>query len=245
MAGKICFLKLVKNSKLLKKNSFHGILQMSQLVLIFNHMDIAIYNTSPFLKDSFLGSKYFNPDYLFGHMSDVVSYLFTQKTLSNLYTIVSVFSLFFIAVIIYTTIRMFEIRKKEHLHLQHEIEEYARSQALKEKKLREESIFKNEKWKKVLDYLFSTNENDWRLAIIEADSMLFDLLTEMGFKGDDLGDKLKEANRDNLANISSAWEVHNIRNRIAHEGSSFEISLHEAKRVISLYEQIFGAFGYI
>ena len=59
------------------------------------------------------------------------------------------------------------------------------------------------------------------------------------------GDKLKEANQANFRNLSSAWEVHNIRNKIAHEGSSFGLSLHEAKRVIALYEQIFQEFGFI
>ena len=140
---------------------------------------------------------------------------------------------------------MFEIRKKEHAYLHHELEEFAHNQALKAEELKETGVFKNERWKKVLDYLFSTNENDWKLAIIEADSMLFELLTNLGFKGDTMGDKLKEANQASFRSINSAWDVHNVRNKIAHEGSSFELSLHEAKRVISLYEDIFNEFGYI
>ena len=96
-----------------------------------------------------------------------------------------------------------------------------------------------------MDYLFSENENDWKLAVIEADSMLFDLLTQLKFKGDTMGDKLKDADRDKFHSLSLAWEVHNIRNKIAHEGSSFDFSLHEARRVIALYEQIFQEFGYI
>lgn len=202
-------------------------------------------STNPLIKDSILGSQYLDPNYLFSHGAEILKYIFTQKTLEVIYVILSILAIFFITVIIYVTIRMFEIRKKERIHLQHEIEEYAHNQALKEKKVQEGGIFKNERWKKVLDYLFSINENDWKLAVIEADSMLFDLLTQLGFKGENMGDKLKEANQANFQSLNAAWEVHNIRNKIAHEGSSFELSLHEAKRVIALYEQIFQEFGYI
>jgi len=200
---------------------------------------------NPLIKDSFLGSKFLNPEYLFNQGVHYLSYLLNEKLLETLYVIFSIFSIFFIFIIVYVTIRMFEIRRKEHAYLHHEIEEYAHNQALKEKEVQEGGVFKNEKWKKVLDYLFSTNENDWKLAIIEADLMLFDLLSQMGLKGESLGDKLKEANSKNFKNINFAWEVHNIRNKIAHEGSAFELSLHEAKRVIALYEQIFQEFGYI
>ena len=202
-------------------------------------------SSNPLINNTPLGSQYLDPNYLFSQGVEILKYIFTQKTLEVIYVILSILAIFFIAIIIYVTIRMFEIRKKERMHLHHEIEEYAHNQALKEKKAQEEGIFKNERWKKVLDYLFSINENDWKLAVIEADSMLFDLFTQLGFKGDNLGDKLKEANQANFKNLNFAWEAHNIRNKIAHEGSSFELSLHEAKRVIALYEQIFQEFGYI
>ena len=203
------------------------------------------FNNNPLIENSFLGSDLLNPEYLFSKGVQFLGYIFNAKILGGFYVFLSFLAILFIAIIIYTTIRMFEIRAKERAHLKHEIAEYTHNQALREKELQGTEIFKNERWKKVLDYLFSINENDWKLAVIEADSMLFDLLTQMGFKGENMGDKLKEANQSNFRSLNLAWEVHNIRNKIAHEGSSFELSLHEAKRVIALYEQIFQEFGYI
>ena len=202
-------------------------------------------NPNPLIEGSFLGSKYLDPEFLFDNLAIFFKYVFTADVLNIIYIILSILAVFFIAIIIYTTVRMFEIRKKEHIHLHHEIEEYKHNQLLKEKKAQEGGVFKNEKWRKVLDYLFSANENDWKLGIIEADAMLFDLLVQLGFKGDSIGDKLKEANLANFRSLNIAWEAHNIRNKIAHEGSSFQLSLHEAKRVIALYEQIFLEFGFI
>ena len=104
---------------------------------------------------------------------------------------------------------------------------------------------KNEKWVKTLNYLFSQHPSDWKLAVIEADAMLESLLDQLGLSGETLGDKLKAADKDKFRGFASAWEVHTIRNKIVHEGVSFELSHHEAKRVIALYEQIFREYGFI
>ncbi len=130
--------------------------------------------------------------------------------------------------------------------MHHEIHEYAHHQAEREKKAKQgEEISTNPRWVTTVNYLFSNHESDWKLAIIEADSMLEQLMDQLGFKGDTLGDKLKGASLGNFRSLSTAWEVHTIRNRIAHEGVGFQLSNHEAKRVVTLYEGIFRQYGFI
>jgi len=214
-------------------------------------MDTSL-NSNPILENSVLGSKWLNPDYLFNQGVAFFSQTFdfinnnSALILSIFHSILFFFSLFFLTMISYCSIRMFEIRSKERKHLRHELAEYAHHQAEKEKKMQEgEAVSRNPRWVKTLSYLFSQHSSDWKLAVIEADSMLEDLMSQLGFKGETLGDKLKEATQDKFKSLTSAWEVHTIRNRIAHEGVSFELSQHEAKRVIALYEQIFREFGFI
>ena len=208
---------------------------------------------NPVIQNTFLGSKYFNPAYLFNQeitfYHNVVGF-FTPGVIA---TIISVFhivltflAIFFITIILYSIVRLFEIRKKEQAHLHHEIAEYAHNQAEEAERLKEDvGGSKNERWSQTLNYLFSQHASDWKLAIIEADSMLESLMETLGFHGESLGDKLKMANQDNFPQLTSAWEVHTIRNRIAHEGLAFELSQHEAKRVIAIYEHIFHAYGFI
>ncbi len=211
------------------------------------------YTQNKYLGDTFLSSKYFNPDYLFTKLADFVQHFWDFVFGGGVATggitfrqILAAFALFFLTVIAYCAVRLLEIRAKEHKHLKHEIYEYAHHQAERDRKAREGgTISTNPRWVRVLDYIFSSNEGDWKLAIIEADSMLESLLDQLGFKGESLGDKLKSADQEKFRNLTAAWEVHTIRNRIAHEGSSFFISQHEAKRVVALYEQIFREFGYI
>ena len=209
-------------------------------------------NPNPILEDSVLGSKYFNPDYLFNQGYSLIRQFFSVvdsngvQIISTYHTILFFLSFFFLTIISYCTIRMFEIRKKERKHLEHEIDKYAYHQAEREKKISQgEEVSKNPQWITTLSYLFSQHSSDWKLAIIEADSMLFGLMEQLGFKGETLGDKLKSATQDKFHSLTSAWEVHTIRNRIAHEGLAFEFSQREAKRIIALYEQIFREFGYI
>ena len=206
-----------------------------------------MYNTSqnPLIQNTVLDSKFINPDYLFTNLSQFVNHVFNAQTLEIAYIVLSFLSIFFIAIIVYTTIRMFEIREKEHAHLHKEIEEYAHHQALKEKKLQEGGVFKNERWKKVLDYLFSTSENDWKLAILEADIILDDMLDSMGYRGATMSEKLQGVERSDFTTIDSAWEAHKVRNSIAHEGTEFLLNEREARRIIGLYESVFKEFNFI
>ena len=94
-------------------------------------------------------------------------------------------------------------------------------------------------------HLESDKESDWRLAILEADIMLDEMITNLGYRGDSLGEKLKAVEKSDFTTIGQAWEAHVIRNRIAHEGAAFPLTLREAKRVIGLYEEVFKEFQYI
>jgi len=213
-------------------------------------METLSLNSNSIFGDSFLGSKYFNPGYLFNqgalYIKQFISFITNDQAINLEKTILFLLAMFFLIIISYTIIRMFEIRAKEHKYLHHEIHEHAHNKAEYEKHLREEvGGSKNERWSKTLSYLFSQHASDWKLAIIEADSMLEGLMEQLGFRGETLGDRLKLANQENFPNLTIAWEVHTVRNRIAHEGLAFELSQHEAKRVIALYERIFHEYGYI
>ena len=82
---------------------------------------------NPILENSLLGSKWFNPEYLFKQgivfFDSLFAYLGSASgQIASFYRmILLIFSLFFLAVIFYTTIRIFEIRSKEKKHLEHEI----------------------------------------------------------------------------------------------------------------------------
>lgn len=103
----------------------------------------------------------------------------------------------------------------------------------------------NTKWQHVQVLMSSQNSNDWRQAIIEADIMLEEMLTKIGYDGASIGEQLKNVEESDFVTLNKAWEAHKVRNRIAHQGSEFVLSHSEAKRIISLYEDVFREFYYI
>jgi hypothetical protein len=101
------------------------------------------------------------------------------------------------------------------------------------------------KWDMVLKHVESPNENDWRQAVIEADIILGDLLTNLGYKGQGIGEQLKRANKADFKTLDDAWDAHKVRNDLAHSGSEIPFSQFEARRVIQLYRKVFLEFFYI
>lgn len=101
------------------------------------------------------------------------------------------------------------------------------------------------RWKRILEHVESDNPSNWRLAILEADIILDEILERSGYRGETIGDKLKTVEPSDMPTLDEAWEAHKIRNAIAHQGESFTLTSREARRVISLYEKVFRDFQFI
>jgi hypothetical protein len=139
-----------------------------------------------------------------------------------------------ITIILYSLVRIWEVREEEKKKMN---DLYAKQKAA------EAQPVKNTQWERVLAHVNSTNSSEWRLAIIEADTMLEDFTKQMGIPGDTLGDRLKNADISDIRKKDSAWEAHKVRNRIAHDGSAFELSQRDAKIAIDQFEEVFKDMG--
>ncbi len=102
----------------------------------------------------------------------------------------------------------------------------------------------NKSWDRVITHVESYNESEWRLAVIEADIMLSELLDTMNLGGDSIGDKLKSVEKSDFTTLDLAWEAHKVRNQIAHD-PAFLLTQREAKRVVGLYEAVFKEFAFV
>lgn len=103
----------------------------------------------------------------------------------------------------------------------------------------------NAKWELVEEHINSDDSNKWKLAIVEADIILSELLERLNLPGNGVGEKLKNVEESDFDHIEEAWEAHKIRNAIAHQGSEFVLNQREAKRVIRLYKSVFEEFEII
>src|SRR3989344_4169087 len=63
---------------------------------------------------------------------------------------------------------------------------------------------KNKQWERICIHIDSKNESDWRLAILEADIILDEMLESMGYHGETVSDKLKKIESSDFTNLEKA-----------------------------------------
>ena len=132
-----------------------------------------------------------------------------------------------LVVIVYCTVRLFELRKRE--------EEYYSTLILAP----DTKTGGHPRWSHIESLIDGTTASEWREAIIEADIMLDDILARKGYVGVGVGEKLKSIESTTLSSLQDAWEAHKVRNQIAHQGSTFDLSETIARRTIARYESVF------
>ncbi len=80
---------------------------------------------------------------------------------------------------------------------------------------------------------------------MEADIILGDMLSHQGYRGQSIGDKLKDANPLQFTTLDLAWQAHKVRNDIAHAGEGFHLSEWDTKGTLDFYRRVFEEFDYI
>lgn len=152
-----------------------------------------------------------------------------------LYPISAIVTLIFVVGIIYCAMRILQIRRAE----------WAQFRKIAHTVEAEDIPATRQRWNRILEHAQSSDEHKWRLAILECDIMLNELLDLQGYKGETIAEKMKQVSRTNFNTIDDAWEAHKVRNRVAHEGVEFHIDEREKNRVINLYQRVFKEFGFI
>jgi len=148
-------------------------------------------------------------------------------------------SVFFVAGIVYCVRRIIQISTLEQIALEEKSVHFTRA------KMERAHSDKNERWEHVLELAQSDRVADWRIAILEADIMLDEMISTMGYEGATVGEKLKKIEASDFSSLQSVWEAHRIRNDIAHSGSDFILTEQTKKRCLELYRQAFEEFHFI
>lgn len=101
------------------------------------------------------------------------------------------------------------------------------------------------RWEHIAGLFHSQNASDWRVAVIDADSLLEACITDLGYQGQSFGEKLKSMNSGQVPALDAMWDVHRLRNTLAHNGSAYNLTHREAFRAYKIYENILRDFRYI
>ena len=175
-------------------------------------------------------------EFVTGNSGDGISH--TLSNWWNIYSIIALFvSLLFFVGFIYAKVRFGELVEIEQEGLRKVEKEWAAQHEVPETK--------NARWDAIQMRISEHNPESWRIAIIEADIMLDETLTNAGYVGQSLGEKLRSANTTSFTTLQDAWEAHKMRNEIAHVGSDFVLTQRTAQETLVRFERVFREFGVI
>lgn len=91
-------------------------------------------------------------------------------------------------------------------------------------------------WNKIKGRIDTGVESEYKLAVIEADGVVDDVLRRIGHKGDNLEERLKGLTSATLPNIEDLKEAHRSRTRILHNPDQ-GLSAEEAEKLLKVYEK--------
>jgi hypothetical protein len=118
-----------------------------------------------------------------------------------------------------------------------DLRKYASYRKLPEKEALETTDRLTTDWRDVKARLETGDEASIKLAVIEADKLVDNLLKKMGYVGNSMGDRLKLLEKSSFQSLDDLWKAHKIRNRIVHH-AEYSITPEESRKAIEIYEKV-------
>jgi len=90
-------------------------------------------------------------------------------------------------------------------------------------------------WDRIKKRIESGAESDYKLAIIDADDFLAEVLDNRGYDGDNFEESINKAGRLIAPILEDVLKAHEIRNSIVYN-PDYKLSTEQAKKVLETYE---------
>ena len=97
-------------------------------------------------------------------------------------------------------------------------------------------------WSKIKKRIETGTEPDLKLAIIDADDLLAEVLDDRGYEGDDFVEAIKKAGKLISPILDDVIKAHEIRNSIVYN-PDYKISAEQAKKALQTYESAVNSIG--
>lgn len=135
--------------------------------------------------------------------------------------------------VIYLLIKLFEMKTRKKVYFSDFFEST------------ETALARKETWDGIKRRLESGTDDDWEMAVVEADTLVDGIMTRIGYRGLTLGDKIKSIDEKNFANLKVLWEAHVARKLINEGGPDYKITKDEAKEALDKFEKALKELKYL
>ena len=93
-------------------------------------------------------------------------------------------------------------------------------------------------WEQIKKRIISPAQQDWKLAILEADTILNEILKMAGYLGTDLSKKLEILTKENLSNLDEIKKAHSLSDKIMKD-PGMELKKEDAIIVLKSFKKAF------
>ncbi len=100
----------------------------------------------------------------------------------------------------------------------------------------------NKQWSRIKKRTESGAESDYKLAIIDANDFLEEVLDSRGYDGNDLKESIEKAGKMIAPILDDVLKAYEIRNSIVYN-PDFKISAEQAKKILETYESAVKSIG--
>jgi hypothetical protein len=99
------------------------------------------------------------------------------------------------------------------------------------------------RWNKIKERISSGSEPEYKLAVIEAEDFLVEVLDDRGYEGKDFVENLKKAAKlISPLLLSEIMSAHEVRNSIVYN-PDYKLDIEQTKKVLNIYESGVSAIG--
>lgn len=168
-------------------------------------------------------------------MDFVIDYIATDPTLGKIYgvtrAIVMLLDLVLVGIMIYSLNKLWKYRPD----FVYDPRKWQRYLKTKKKKVELNTPIVSSAWSKVQNKVKENTADSMRLAVIEADGILDEVLKRMGLGGETLADRLGNVKAGQYHSLDKVWDAHRLRNNLVHT-PDFQVSIPKAEEAIAAYE---------
>ncbi len=165
--------------------------------------------------------------YDFLHIKDFIYFISSSQLQDMLFPvklIFVIFSAFFLIFVIYFMLNSSWLQFK----FLEDVTEFFSWQAYGQREMQKQ-------WNKIRKRIESGAESDYKLAIIDADDFLAEILDNRGYEGDTFEESIQKAGRIVEPLLSEVLHAHEVRNAIVYN-PNYKIPSAEAQKILSTYE---------
>ena len=92
------------------------------------------------------------------------------------------------------------------------------------------------RWEKVMFRLRSGKDSQYKAAVLEADEIVNEILSQIGYRGENMGERLSNISLDQLETIEELKQAHEVRNDIVRK-SDFALDQQKAAETVGVYQK--------